>query len=119
MDIAQDAIAPEAAPASPANPPLILREDYQPYPWLVPQTELQFALGIEKTRVTAKLSLERNPAAAPTPELRLNGDGLTALDVRVDGAAVNDWRMDGPDLVLMLPGDNHTIEIATQIDPSR
>jgi aminopeptidase N len=25
--------------------------------------------------------------------------------VKVDGAAINDWRMDGPDLLIDLPGD--------------
>ncbi|MFU7527256.1 aminopeptidase N [Qipengyuania sp. ASV99] len=118
MDIAHDAIAPDAAPATPAKPPLIRREDYRPYPWLVPQTELHFALGIEKTRIASKLTVERNPAADPSQELRLNGDGLTALSVKVDGEPVNDWAMDGSDLVVALPAAAHTVEIVTEIDPS-
>ena len=53
MDIATTPTNPDdnpqladAAP-NPHDPPIIRREDYKPYPWLVPQTELDFALGID------------------------------------------------------------------------
>ena len=124
MDIATTPQNPEgnpeladAAPV-PAQPPLIRREDYKPFPWVVPQTALHFDLGIEKTRITSKLTVERNPAAEASDEIRLDGDGLTALSVTVDGEAVNDWRMDGPDLILPLSGASHEVEIVTEIDPS-
>ena len=124
MDIATTPTNPDgnsemadAAP-TPKDPPLILREDYKPFAWLVPTTQLHFDLGIETTRVTSTLAIERNPDAEHSPELRLEGDGLTAQSVMVDGEAVNDWRMDGPDLVIPMPGDAHTVEIVTEIDPS-
>jgi aminopeptidase N len=124
MDIATTPTTPNAnpeladAPPAPAAPPVIRREDYQPFPWAVPTTALHFALGLEKTRVTATLAIERNRNAAPSSELRLNGDGLSALSVTVDGAAVNDWRRDGPDLILTLPGEAHEVTIETEINPS-
>ncbi|MDZ4137947.1 MAG: aminopeptidase N [Erythrobacter sp.] len=110
---------PELADAAPAphDPPVIRREDYRPYPWRVPTTHLDFHLGLEATQVTATLTVERNPAAEPSRELRLNGDSLTALSVTIDGAPA-DWRMDGPDLVLTLPGEKHTVAIVTTIDPA-
>jgi len=123
MDIASTPISPEANPEladaapTPHDPPVIRREDYRPYPWLVPTTRLDFALGLEATRVTATLAVERNPAADASPELRLDGDGLTALSVTVDGAPA-DSRMEGPDLVISLPGQKHSVEIVTEIDPS-
>ncbi len=117
MDIAATPETAEATP-TPAQPPLIRREDYKPFPWNVPHTELHFDLGIEKARITSKLTIERNRAAEPSSELRLDGDGLTALSVSVDGEPINDWHMDGPNLVLTLPGDTHTVEIVTEIDPS-
>ena len=43
MDIAANTTA---APPAPAKPPLMLREDYTPYPWLVPETHLDFDLAI-------------------------------------------------------------------------
>jgi aminopeptidase N len=123
MDIATTPQNPEGNPEladaapTPHTPPVIRREDYRPFAWIVPTTTLDFRLGLKTTRITATLAVERNPAAAPTDELRLNGDSLTAESVRVDGAPA-DWRMDGPDLVIALPGAKHMIEVVTQIDPS-
>ena len=112
---------PDAAP-TPHAPPVIRREDYRPFPWRVPETRLDFALGLEETRVAARLKVERNSDFEGTADerrtLRLNGDGLTARSVDVDGTRYDDWAMDGGDLLLTLPGDTHEIEIATTIDPS-
>ncbi len=122
MDIATTPTTPDGNPEiadaapTPHEPPMIRREDYQPYPWAVPTTDLDFRLGLEATTVTATLTLERNPAAAPSHEARLNGDSLTAQSVTVDGAPA-EWRMDGPDLIVTLPGERHTVTIVTQIDP--
>ncbi|MEP0189231.1 MAG: aminopeptidase N [Erythrobacter sp.] len=118
MDIAQDSITPNDAPPVPAKPPLIKREDYAPYPWLVPETTLIFELGLKETRVTATLNVARNPAAQASAQMRLNGDGITADSVTVDGAETSAWQMDGPDLVLTLPGEAHEVIIATTINPS-
>ena len=106
------------APPEPKEPPLIRREDYTPFPWLVPQTQLDFALGLDKTRVVATLDVERNPDAEATPQLHLNGDGLEALHVEVDGEAVNSWTMEDGDLIVTLPGEKHTVRVVTEIDPS-
>ena len=106
------------APPEPKEPPVIRREDYQPFAWLVPETRLDFDLGLERTEVTARLSVERNPAAQAGATIRLNGDGLEARSVKVDGESVDDWSMEGGDLILPLPGEAHEIEIVTEIDPS-
>ncbi|MFM7350524.1 MAG: aminopeptidase N, partial [Erythrobacter sp.] len=123
MDIATTPQNPEGNPEladaapTPQEPPVIRREDYKPFPWLVPSTRLDFRLGLESTRVTATLAVERNPVAEPTRQLRLNGDSLSPESVTVDGAPA-EYRMDGPDLVLDLPGDKHEVTIVTTIDPS-
>ena len=117
MDIAHNPIAPDNAPATPAEPPLILRKDYQPFAWRVPATRLDFALGLEATTVTATLSVERNPAAVASPELRLSGDSIAAQSVSVDGEAAS-WQMDGPDLIVTLPGERHEVTIVTTINPA-
>ncbi|MFO6431539.1 aminopeptidase N [Erythrobacter sp. W302b] len=123
MDIATTPTTPDGNPEiadaapTPHEPPVIRREDYQPFAWLVPTTQLDFRLGLEVTRVTATLQVERNPAADASSELRLDGDSLTAESVTVDGAPA-DWRMDGPDLIVTLPGAKHTVAVVTTIDPS-
>ena len=124
MDIAsrpsQSADNPETADAAvpPHSPPVIRREDYQPPEWLVPEIALDFALGAEETRVLAKFSVRKNPDGSGSGTIRLDGDGLAAQAVRVDGAAVNDWRMDGPDLLVDLPGGSHELEIETLLQPA-
>ena len=118
MDIATDPIAATDTP-TPAEPPLIRREDYTPYPWLVPHTSLHFELGLEETKVTSRLTIERNPAASGSNELRLNGDGLKATSVSVDGKSA-DVGVDGDDIVVAIPetGGTHEVQIATTINPS-
>ncbi|WP_447764532.1 aminopeptidase N [Sphingopyxis panaciterrae] len=105
------------ASSTPAIPVTIHRGDYRPPEWQVPDIALDFALGIDETRVGATLVVERH-ADAPVP-LTLRGDGLAPAAVRVDGEAWNDWRMDGPDLIVDL-GDRTaaTVEVDTVINPA-
>jgi aminopeptidase N len=116
MDIPTNPETADAALA-PAHPMLIRREDYRPPAWLVPEVALDFALGLEETRVTSRLQVRRNPAGAGERVLRLNGDGITAHRVMVDGAARNDWRLDGGDLLIELAGEAHEITIETALNP--
>ncbi len=111
MDIAS---TPEAAPPAIT----IRREDYRPPDWLVPEVALDFALGADETRVTSSLKVARNPAGSGAQTIRLNGDGIAALSVKVDGKAANDWRLEGSDLLIDLPGDSHTVEIETLVRPA-
>ncbi|MBA4355455.1 MAG: aminopeptidase N, partial [Novosphingobium sp.] len=101
-----------------APPPVIHRADYRPPEWLVPEIALDFALSLDSTRVQSVLTVRRNPAGPGTAQFRLNGEGLEALGVTVDGQPHNDWAMDGTDLVIDLPGDAHDIGIETLIDPA-
>jgi len=111
---------PETADAAhpPEHPPVIRREDYRPPDWLVPDVSLDFALGLDETKVTARLSVRRNEEGSGNRTIRLNGDGIAALSVQVDGKQVNDWRMDGPDLLIDLPGESHELEIETLVHPA-
>jgi aminopeptidase N len=128
MDIARTPSSPDGnpemadAPPAPAErsgePPLIRREDYTPYPWLVPQTRLEFALGFDQTQVIATLAIEPNPAAAPSDTIRLDGDGLAPRSVEVDGEAVNTWWLDDGDLVIELSNERHAVRVETMIAPS-
>ena len=105
------------ASSTPAIPVTIHRGDYRPPEWQVPDIALDFALGIEETRVTAALSVVRAAdAAAP---LLLRGDGLAPAAVRVDGEGWNDWRMDGSDLIVDL-GERTaaTVEVDTIVNPA-
>ena len=125
MDIARTPATPDgnpemadAAPAKPAEAPLIRREDYKAYPWRVPQVSLDFRLGLEKTRIRSIMVVERNPDAEATSVLRLKGDEISPVEVTVDGQGINSWSMDGDDLCVTLPGERHEVQIVTEIDPA-
>jgi aminopeptidase N len=104
------------APAVPTHS-AIRREDYRPPDWLVPEIQLDFDLGIERTIVRSVLQVERNENTESGVSLRLNGDGLVPLHVRSRGDDETSWHMDGSDLVITdLPLDSHTIEIEVEIN---
>ena len=123
MDIARTPSTPDGniemadAAIEPKDPPVIRREDYTPFPWLVPTVRMEFDLGVTRTRIVTTLDVERNPAAEPSPSIRLNGDGLELVSLKCDGGDCAGHMMDGDDLLVTLEGDRHTIEIVTEIDP--
>jgi len=96
----------------------IRREDYRPPDWLIPEVELKFSLGIEKTRVQSKLAVERNAEGQRGAPLVLNGDDLQPAGVWIDGEPFDGWEMRGSDLVIPLAGDRHEIGIDTEINPA-
>jgi aminopeptidase N len=109
-----------AAVAAPETLPLnehvaIRREDYRPPDWLVPEISLDFQLDADRTIVRATLQVERN--GDHDRPLRLDGDEIAALSVKVDGADAN-WRMDGPALVVDIAGDRATVETEVEISPA-
>ncbi len=103
---------PSAAPTAPQ--PVMLK-DYRPPAWLVPEIALDFQLDPATTRVRAVLNVTRNGVA--TDPLRLDGDGLTPLSVKVDGHDAN-YEMDGDTLVIHLTGDAHEITTEVEISPA-
>ena len=112
-----DRESPDMAPP-PQHPAVVRRLDYRPPDWLVPSIELDFALDLTATRVRARLAVERNPEGSGTATLRLNGDGLAVQSLSLDGQHFNSWRSEGDDLLIELPGERHTIEIETRINPA-
>ena len=93
------------------------REDYRPPDWLVPEIALDFDLDAASTRVHATLSVTRN--GDHDQPLKLDGDGLLPLEIRVDGAvlATNQWSLDGGALVIALSGPSHIVETFVEIAP--
>ncbi len=84
---------------------------------MVPDTRLVFDLDPAETRITATLTVTRN--GEHSQPLRLDGAGQEPLAVRVDGVAVNDWRIEGEQLVIPLGGEAHVVETEVAIAPER
>jgi len=104
----------ETTPDTLSAPHPIFLKDYRPPEWLVPETKLGFRLDTLCTKVRATLSVQRN--GAHDLPLRLDGDGLTPLSVKVDGQDAA-YRMDGDTLVIHLTGDAHDITTEVEIVP--
>lgn len=105
----------DARPAL-AAPPTIRRHDYRPPEWLVPSIELEFDLDPSRTAVRARLTVERN--GDHDRPLRLDGDELTPLAVRVNGAEAA-YSMDGAALVVPISGDQAVVETEVALVPER
>ncbi len=106
------------ARTAPASPAVHRRENYNPPEWLVPEVVLDFLLDPVATRVRARLTVVR--AGRHSHPLRLEGDGLVPLDVRIDGAAEADsWRIDGSALLIDLLGDRHIVETEVELIPEQ
>ncbi|GGA04368.1 aminopeptidase N [Sphingobium fuliginis] len=98
-------------------PHVVRREDYRPPDWLVPDIALDFDLDAAATRVHATLSVTRN--GDHDRPLKLDGDGLLPLEIRVDGnpVAADLWSMDSGALVIALPDAVHIVETLVEIAP--
>src|SRR5690349_21471767 len=109
---------PTQAPTETPQPPThaaIRREDYRPPDWLVPEIRLDFDLDPERTCVRATLEVQRN--GDHDGPLRLDGDGLKPVSVKLDGGDA-EWRMDGSTLVIELAGNRATVETIVEIHPA-
>ncbi|ANI77850.1 aminopeptidase N [Sphingobium sp. EP60837] len=100
-----------------ASPAIIRRQDYRPPDWLVPEIDLDFALDPARTQIRAVLSVARN--GAHDRYLKLDGDGLVPLEVKVDGRPLEsgEWTLDGGALIIPLTGDAHQIETLVELAP--
>ncbi|WP_324748827.1 aminopeptidase N [Sphingomonas sp. LY54] len=100
---------------APAVPPAtIRREDYRPPAWLVPEIALEFDLAAKRTIVKATLTIERNQPGEP---LRLDGEDLKLLSVKIDGQPAAHSHADD---VLTIPLDARSavVETIVEIAPS-
>ena len=102
----------QTAPAAP--PATICRGDYRPPDWLVPEISLAFELDSDRTIVTATLQVERN--GRHDEPLRLDGEGLRLIAVRVNGAAA-EHRHEGETLTIPIEGDRALVETEIELSP--
>jgi aminopeptidase N len=109
-----DVLVHPEAPTAPEHV-AIYRKDYSPPDWLVPDVRLELELEPNLTRVHSTLKVTRN--GNHDRPIRLAGDGLTPLSVRVDGGDAR-WSLESGMLVIELARAEATIEIEVEIVPS-
>ncbi|MCI4590742.1 aminopeptidase N [Sphingobium sp. BYY-5] len=100
-----------------AAPTIIRRVDYRAPDWLVPDIALDFDLDPALTRIHATLSVTRN--GDHDRPLRLDGDGLVPLEVKVDGRLLDqgEWHLEAGALIVALPGRAHSVETLVELAP--
>ena len=102
------------------GPARIYRKDYRPSAWLVDSVDLRFELDPADTRVTARLSLRRNPDVASVSEpLALHGEDIELLAVRVNGAtlAPGEFEVDAKGLRIENPPPALELETEVRLRP--
>jgi aminopeptidase N len=101
------------------HPPILLK-DYRPPDWLVETVMLKVSLHPSQTTVRATLALKPNAHTAAAP-LVLDGDGLSLVSLRIDGAVLPpDSYIATPDKLTIpqVPNQPFTLEIETLVDPT-
>lgn len=100
-----------------AAPAIIRRADYRVPDWLIPDIALDFDLDAALTRIWSDLSVVRN--GTHDRPLRLDGDGLVPLEVKVDGHSLNEdeWTLEAGALVVPLSGAAHQVEVLVELAP--
>ena len=102
-----------------ANPRTIRLEDYRPPEYLIDTVDLRFDLQPTGTRVQSVLTLRRNPAAAPVEVLRLHGEELNPVWLRLNGVELpgDAYSVDGEGLLLQHPPESFVLESEVEIAP--
>jgi aminopeptidase N len=95
-------------------------KDYHPPDWLVETVSLDVSLHPTATRIRAAIALKPNPNTTAAP-LVLDGDGLSLVSLKLDGAALpaDSYVATSDNLTIAQPPARpFTLEIETVVDPS-
>ena len=105
--------------AAGAKPTVFLR-DYRAPAWRISDVELVFDLDPAATIVAAKLDVQADPDQPGAP-LRLDGEGLELLELRVDGRvlAKNEYALDAHALTIPGLAGRAVVETRARIAPER
>lgn len=102
------------------TPQAIFLADYKPPTHFVKEIKLCFDLDDEKTVVTSQMKIDQNPhyekEASP---LRLNGEQMKLLSIKIDGRPLNldEYTLDDHSLTIMRPPHAFLLEIENEINP--
>ena len=102
------------------TPHAILLKDYKPAAFLIDTVHLDFNLEPSATRVKSKLKMRRNPAAAGSGALHLDGENIALEQVKLDGRVLPaaEYTVSATALTIPhLPQKPFTLDITTVIDP--
>ncbi len=101
--------------AQPAAQP-VYRKDYRPPAYRIETVSLEFELGEEATVVRAALDVVRTADCPAGEPLRLDGEDLELVGVKVDGRvlAASEYSLDGEER-LVIPGLGERTKLETEV----
>lgn len=104
-----------------AQPQPILRADYRPPEWLVPQIDLVLVLDPSRTRVDATLHIAANPQRPDRGVLALDGEHQKLVSVEIDGRALtpSDYQLNEDRLSIPAPSEQFQVRIVSELVPER
>jgi len=102
------------------DPRTIHAEDYQPPAYTISAAHLTFDLSPKKTTVRSHLVIERTGGISAGQQLRLDGEKLKLLGIKLNGTELDrkSYTLDDTGLTLAQPPQEFTLDIETEIDPS-
>lgn len=68
----------------------IRRQDYQIYPFLIPQISLEFDLDPDQTWLRCTMNVSRKKETIGQPDLILDGEELSLVSIHMNGVELND-----------------------------
>ena len=95
------------------------RQDYQPFPFEIPQVELEFDLDPDLTWLHARLTVRRKAQATGIRHLELDGEDLALVSVHVNGVALveGQYTVSPSRLILHDVPDESLVEIVSTSRP--
>ena len=103
-----------------SKPAAIFLKDYQVPDFLIDRTQLKFELDAERTRVTANLSVRRNPESENNAaDLVLHGQEMQLEAISIDGIALDKsrYRVSENDLTVSNVADVFELQTQVLINP--
>ena len=94
-------------------------KDYQPHPFSIERTDLQFFLGEDDTRVLSKLQLRRQ-GGDDSVALTLDGVDLELVELQMDGRRLleNEYEVTPESLTITSVPDRFELRCEVKIDPA-
>ena len=98
----------------------IRRQDYLPFPFLIPKVSLEFDLQAELTSVRAELTVVRQVGMPLPADLVLDGQALTLVSLHLNGALLTPEQYTLTDETLTIHGmpDHATLLIVSTCSPA-
>jgi aminopeptidase N len=97
----------------------IQRRDYAPYPWTLDEARFRFEIGDEATRVKSEIEFRRNPAAAASDDISLDGQDMELVSVALDGRELDPdaYEVTSDRLIIRQAPDRGRLDIEVSIRP--